>query len=129
MALTCAAVTAPVYVDGDTGFGGVNNVRQMVKAFEKAGVAALFFTDQVFPSRCGYLPGKQVIALDHMLAKLKAALDARSDGALSAGALTVGGDARLRSAGAVTQSGDWAITGATTLSSAGQSVDRPARAS
>lgn len=75
----CDAVAIPVYADGDTGFGGVNNVRQMVKAFEKAGVAALFFTDQVFPSRCGYLPGKQVIPLENMLAKLKAALDARSD--------------------------------------------------
>ena len=75
----CDAVEIPVYADGDTGFGGVNNVRQMVKAFEKAGVAALFFTDQVFPSRCGYLPGKQVIPLEQMLAKLKAALDARSD--------------------------------------------------
>ena len=75
----CDAVEIPVYADGDTGFGGVNNIRQMVKAFEKAGVAALFFTDQVFPSRCGYLPGKQVIPLDQMIAKLKAALDARSD--------------------------------------------------
>ncbi len=75
----CEATTIPVYADADTGFGGANNVRQMVKAFEKAGVAALFFTDQVFPSRCGYLPGKQVIALDNMLSKLKAALDARSD--------------------------------------------------
>jgi methylisocitrate lyase len=75
----CDAVDIPVYADGDTGFGGVNNIRQMVKAFEKAGVAALFFTDQVFPSRCGYLPGKQVIPLEQMLAKLKAALDARSD--------------------------------------------------
>ena len=75
----CDAVEIPVYADGDTGFGGVNNVRQMVKAFEKAGVAALFFTYQVFPSRCGYLPGKQVIPLENMLAKLKAALDARSD--------------------------------------------------
>src|SRR6476661_6626933 len=75
----CDAVEIPVYADADTGFGGVNNVRQMVKAFEKAGVAALFFTDQAFPSRCGYLPGKQVIGLDHMLSKLKAALDARTD--------------------------------------------------
>ncbi len=75
----CDAVAIPVYADGDTGFGGVNNMRQMVKAFEKAGVAALFFTDQVFPSRCGYLPGKQVIPLENMLAKLIAALDARSD--------------------------------------------------
>ena len=75
----CDAVATPVYVDGDTGFGGVNNVSQMVKAFEKAGAAALFFTDQVFPSRCGYLPGKQVIPVEQMLAKIKAALDARSD--------------------------------------------------
>ena len=75
----CDAVEIPVYADGDTGFGGVNNLRQMVKAFEKAGVAALFFTDQVFPSRCGYLPGKQVIPIENMLAKLKAALDARVD--------------------------------------------------
>ena len=78
----CEAVEIPVYVDGDTGFGGVHNVSQMVKAFEKAGAAALFFTDQVFPSRCGYLPGKQVIPVEQMLAKIKAALDARTDEAM-----------------------------------------------
>lgn len=78
----CGAVEIPVYADADTGFGSVNNVRQMVRAFENAGVAALFFTDQVFPSRCGYLPGKQVIALEPMLAKVKAALDARTDEAM-----------------------------------------------
>src|SRR5947207_11621127 len=75
----CAAVELPVYVDADTGFGGVNNVRQMVRAFEAAGVAGLFISDQVFPNRCGYLPGKQVIPAEKMLAKLKAALDARRD--------------------------------------------------
>ena len=69
----------PVYVDADTGFGGVNNVRQMVRAFEAAGVAGLFISDQVFPNRCGYLPGKQIIPTEQMLAKLKAALDARRD--------------------------------------------------
>src|SRR5208282_1130799 len=75
----CAAVEVPVYVDADTGFGGVNNVRQMVRAFEAAGMAGIFFSDQVFPNRCGYLPGKQVIAVEQMLAKIKAALDARRD--------------------------------------------------
>src|ERR1700742_3544414 len=75
----CAAVNVPVYVDADTGFGGVNNVRQMVRAFEAAGVAGLFLSDQVFPNRCGYLPGKQVIPVEQMLAKIKAALDARRD--------------------------------------------------
>ena len=75
----CAAVEAPVYVDGDTGFGGVNNVRQMVRAFEDAGVAGLFIGDQVFPNRCGYMEGKQLVPVEEMLAKLKAALDARRD--------------------------------------------------
>ncbi len=75
----CNAVQIPVYVDADTGFGGVNNVRQMVRAFEDAGVAGLFISDQVFPNRCGYLPGKQIIPVEQMLAKLKAALDARRD--------------------------------------------------
>jgi methylisocitrate lyase len=75
----CAAVEVPVYVDGDTGFGGVNNARQMVRAFEAAGVAGLFVSDQTFPNRCGYLPGKQVVPVEEMLAKIKAMLDARRD--------------------------------------------------
>jgi len=87
-ARVCAAVSVPVYVDADTGFGGVNNVRQMVRAFEDAGVAGLFLSDQVFPNRCGYLPGKQVIPTEQMLAKVKAALDARRDGDLFIAART-----------------------------------------
>ena len=75
----CAAVELPVYVDADTGFGGVNNVRQMVRAFEAAGVAGLFIGDQTFPNRCGYLPGKEIVPVAQMLAKIKAALDARRD--------------------------------------------------
>jgi 2-methylisocitrate lyase-like PEP mutase family enzyme len=84
----CGAVEIPVYVDSDTGFGGVNNVRQMVRAFEAAGVAGFFISDQVFPNRCGYLPGKQIVPVEQMLAKLKAALDARSDGDLFIAART-----------------------------------------
>jgi 2,3-dimethylmalate lyase len=75
----CAAVEVPVYADGDTGFGGVNNARQMVRGFEAAGVAGFFISDQTFPNRCGYLPGKQVVPIEQMLAKIKAMLDARRD--------------------------------------------------
>src|SRR5215469_4222735 len=81
-ARVCAAVEVPVYVDGDTGFGGVNNVREMVRAFEAAGVAGLFISDQTFPNRCGYLPGKQIVPVEQMLAKIKVMLDARRDGDL-----------------------------------------------
>jgi methylisocitrate lyase len=84
----CTAVDIPVYVDADTGFGGVDNVRQMVRAFEAAGVAGLFISDQAFPNRCGYLPGKQIVPVEQMLAKLAAALDARRDGDLFIAART-----------------------------------------
>jgi 2,3-dimethylmalate lyase len=84
----CGAVAVPVTVDGDTGFGDVNNVRHMVRAFEAAGVAAFFINDQVFPQRCGYLPGKQVIPVEDMLSKIKAAVDARRDESLVIGART-----------------------------------------
>ena len=75
----CNAVDIPVYADADTGFGGVHNIREAVRAFEAAGVAGLFIGDQTFPNRCGYLPGKQIVPVEQMLARIKAALDARRD--------------------------------------------------
>lgn len=78
-ARVCGAVNIPVLVDADTGFGGVHNVRNMVRAFEDAGAAAFIISDQVFPNRCAYIPGKQVVPVEEMLSKLKAALDARRD--------------------------------------------------
>jgi methylisocitrate lyase len=73
------AARIPVLVDADTGFGGVHNVVQTVRAFEQAGVAGLFMEDQVTPKRCGYLAGKQVVPVAEQVAKLRAALDARRD--------------------------------------------------
>jgi 2-methylisocitrate lyase-like PEP mutase family enzyme len=73
-----AAAGVPVLVDADTGFGGVHNVVQTVRAFERAGVAGLFIEDQVTPKRCGYLAGKQVVPIGDQVAKLRAALEARS---------------------------------------------------
>lgn len=75
----CGAVEIPVYADADTGFGGVHNIRQAVRAFEDAGVAGLFINDQVFPNRCGYLPGKAVVPLQEMMGRVHAMLDARRD--------------------------------------------------
>lgn len=73
------AAEVPVLVDADTGFGGVHQIQSAVAAFERAGIAGMFFEDQAFPKRCGYLPGKSVIPVGDMVAKLKAALDARRD--------------------------------------------------
>ncbi|MEQ9812684.1 MAG: isocitrate lyase/PEP mutase family protein [Azospirillaceae bacterium] len=73
------AISIPLFADGDTGFGNVTNVARTVRAYERAGVAGLFIEDQVFPKRCGHMAGKQVVPAEEMVAKLKAALDARSD--------------------------------------------------
>lgn len=73
------AVNIPVIVDGDTGYGGISNVIRTVQEFERAGAAGMLLEDQVFPKRCGHFAGKQVIPIDEMLPKLRAALDARRD--------------------------------------------------
>lgn len=75
----CASVDIPVFVDADTGFGGVTNVIRTVRDFERSGVAGLFIEDQRFPKRCGHTAGKDVISAKEMVPKLRAALDSRLD--------------------------------------------------
>ena len=76
------AVTIPIVVDADTGFGGPLNVRRTVRALQRRGANAIQLEDQVFPKRCGHFAGKEVIPAAEMVAKLHAALDARADDAL-----------------------------------------------
>ncbi len=73
------AVGIPLIADGDTGFGNHVNVMRTVRQYEKAGAAAIQLEDQVFPKRCGHMLGRQVIAVDDMVSKIKAAVDARRD--------------------------------------------------
>ncbi len=75
----CDAVSLPVFVDLDTGFGDVNNVIRAVRDCEKAGVAGLLIEDQTYPKRCGHMAGKGVISVEEYLPKLRAALWARED--------------------------------------------------
>jgi methylisocitrate lyase len=73
------AVTIPAIVDADTGFGGTENVARTVRELEKAGLAGCHIEDQEFPKRCGHLPGKTVVNVDEMVARIKAAIGARRD--------------------------------------------------
>ena len=73
------AVEIPILADADTGFGNSTNVRRTVREYEKAGVSGLFIEDQVFPKRCGHMDGKDVVPREEILAKLQAALEARTD--------------------------------------------------
>ena len=75
----CDATELPLFADGDTGYGNTTNVARTVRAYERAGVAGLFIEDQESPKRCGHMDGKRVIPAGEMVAKLKAALDARVD--------------------------------------------------
>jgi 2-methylisocitrate lyase-like PEP mutase family enzyme len=69
----------PVIADADTGYGNTLNVRRAVRAFERAGVAALHLEDQTFPKRCGHLDDKAVVPIAEMVGKLRAARDAAGD--------------------------------------------------
>jgi len=72
-----AATRLPVLVDGDTGYGDVKNVAHTIEGYEAMGAAAIFLEDQVAPKRCGHMAGKDVIAAEQMVAKIKAAVGAR----------------------------------------------------
>jgi len=69
----------PLMVDADTGFGNAMNMIRTVKLLERAGADAIQIEDQVFPKRCGHFDGKEVVPAAEMVAKVKAAADARSD--------------------------------------------------
>jgi 2-methylisocitrate lyase-like PEP mutase family enzyme len=69
----------PLMVDADTGFGNAMNMVRTVKLLERAGADAIQIEDQVFPKRCGHFDGKEVIPSAEMVAKVKAAADARQD--------------------------------------------------
>lgn len=77
---TLVDVTAPMAIiaDADTGYGGLLNVRQTMRGYEKAGVAAIQFEDQEFPKRCGHTKGKKVVSTEEMVARITVARQARS---------------------------------------------------
>lgn len=87
------AVTIPVIADADTGYGNVVNTIRTVRQFEKAGVAAIQLEDQVMPKRCGHMVGREIVALEEMVGKIKASVEARRDEELVIIART---DARTR---------------------------------
>ena len=69
----------PLIADADTGYGEPMNVVRTVREYERAGVAAIQLEDQAFPKKCGHLPDKELIPAAAFEAKLRAALDARTD--------------------------------------------------
>jgi len=69
----------PLMVDIDTGWGGAFNIARTIKSFTRAGVAAVHMEDQVSAKRCGHRPGKEVVPVEEMVDRIKAAVDAKTD--------------------------------------------------
>jgi 2,3-dimethylmalate lyase len=73
-----AMAGAPLICDGDTGYGGLLNVRHTVRGYEEAGAAAIQLEDQEFPKKCGHTPGRRVIATGDMVKKIRVAVESRA---------------------------------------------------
>ncbi|MGH6988995.1 MAG: isocitrate lyase/PEP mutase family protein [Stellaceae bacterium] len=71
--------SAPLIADGDTGYGGLLNVRHTVESYEAAGAAAIQLEDQEFPKKCGHALGRRVIDTDAMIRRVEVAVEARRD--------------------------------------------------
>jgi 2,3-dimethylmalate lyase len=73
------AVSVPVIVDADAGYGGPLSVMRTVHALERSGAAAVQIEDQASPKRCGHFDGQTLVDVEEMVAKIRAAVHARSD--------------------------------------------------
>jgi methylisocitrate lyase len=73
------ATNLPLLVDIDTGWGSAFNIARTIRSMIKAGAAAVHIEDQVGAKRCGHRPGKELVAADEMVDRIKAAVDARTD--------------------------------------------------
>jgi 2,3-dimethylmalate lyase len=76
--LMAGMATTPLIADGDTGYGGLLNVRHTVRGYQAAGAAAIQLEDQEFPKKCGHTPGRRVIPTEDMVKKLRVAVEART---------------------------------------------------
>ena len=77
----CTAVSIPMIGDGDTGFGSAQNIKRTVEGYASAGFACIMLEDQVAPKRCGHTEGKSVVGREEALTRIRAAVDARYEGA------------------------------------------------
>jgi methylisocitrate lyase len=74
-----AATELPLLVDIDTGWGHAFTIDRAVRTLERVGVAAVQIEDQAGAKRCGHRPGKELVETPEMVARLRAAVAARTD--------------------------------------------------
>lgn len=74
---TSRVVKIPLIADGDTGYGGVINVKRTVEEFESAGASAIQLEDQEMPKKCGHVGGKRLVEPEEMILKIQVAIETR----------------------------------------------------
>ncbi len=74
-----AVTRLPLLVDADTGWGDEHMIARVVQEMTRAGAAGIHLEDQAYPKRCGHRPGKQLVSTDEMSARVKAAVEAKTD--------------------------------------------------
>ena len=74
-----SAIKLPVIADADTGYGNELNAIRTVREYEKRGVAGIHIEDQGFPKKCGHLEDKTIVPLEDYVAKIRAAVSAKTD--------------------------------------------------
>jgi len=69
----------PLLVDADTGWGNAFMISKTIREMTRAGAAGCHIEDQVSAKRCGHRPGKELVSINEMNDRLKAAVDARQN--------------------------------------------------
>jgi 2,3-dimethylmalate lyase len=72
-----AVTTVPLIADADVGYGSMINLRRAMRELESAGASAVQFEDQVSPKKCGHELGREIVTVDEMVQRLRAAVDGR----------------------------------------------------
>ncbi|QBQ56064.1 methylisocitrate lyase [Nitrosococcus wardiae] len=74
-----AVTDLPLLVDADTGWGDALMVAHTVETLSRAGAAGLHLEDQEQGKRCGHRPGKTLVNIEEMRARVAAAVRGRRD--------------------------------------------------
>ena len=69
----------PILVDCDTGWGSALNISKTTKEMISAGASGIHIEDQVSEKRCGHRPNKEIVSIEEMCDRMKAARDAITD--------------------------------------------------
>jgi len=110
VAVIASGSETPLIADGDTGYGGLLNVRYTVRGYEAAGAVAIQLEDQEFPKKCGHMLGRRVVPVEDMVDKVKVAVSSRESSdfliiARTDARTTLGLDEALRRAEAYAKAG------------------------